>query len=365
MTVGRFFPDPTSYYENPYDPEYYLTAINPEDKSLGYQNVITLPKNEYRGGSTYFYRIHKSRILRFRGLFVNAYSLQRNQGWESSILPCFLYPLMRYLQALGHVGESVTSFELTVFLIENLIASMGDKEGRDNLRTRFAVNNSTMSSMRGLVADKSREDVKIISRNYGGVAAILDELRKEMQGASGLNAVELFQEHPTGMQATGQSERLDQAYKIMQLCDYEWSDNMIGIDSDGVYGDIDYYLLSKECSVNPDIEWEWNWNSAINLTPMEEAELREKYVSIDAQNINSGVYSNMSARTRYENNKFNREINLLENDVNLIKISQLNKEKKKQEDELKNDAVEKFIPSSSKLLTDSDYESIIKELFSS
>lgn len=363
----EIYPDPQSYLINPYNPEFYLAALNHEDQSLvAHNSPISSIPDIYKDFQS-LYRIHRDRVIRFRGDFISASALQRNQGCESSILPGFLSPLMRYCEAMGYVGESVRSFELVVFLIDDLLAGMQTRLGQDNLSKRFLLNNSSMSSIRSLYADKKTEDVKLVSRTYGGVSDILQQLRLEMRGASGLDEIELFQEHPKGMAATGQSERLEKAMRIMQLCDYEWTDNLIGTPTDGIKGDIDYYLASDESPIKgTNIDWDFIWNSAIALTPLEESELRERYAAIDKINIESGVYTPKIARDRYTSTEFSTDILIDESQMN--ELTQLDEDNKKMKEELtlvsptKTDAVERFIPKDNQELPESDYDKILKEL---
>lgn len=314
----EIFPDPKSYQGDIYNPEYYWVAINPTE-NFGDMASIGDSDNFYTNLSIKagFKRIHRDRILRFRGNYINSQAMERNHGCESSILPGFLMPLMRYLEAIGHIGESLKSFEFVVYMIaqlhDKLTGSINDTKSLRSIEEKFRANRYTQSTLKAMVVDKDLEDIKVVSRNFSGVDKVIDKLILEMKGASGLDDIELFQEHPQGLQATGQSERMEKALKIMMLCDYEWSDNLIGVSSEGAIGDIGYYLLSDESPFKSDDiadEWSWQWNSAIELTPLEKAEVKEKYAQIDQINIESGVYDAATASQRYQGTKFNTEINL-------------------------------------------------------
>ncbi len=302
----EIYTEPDSYEKNPLNPEYYLVALNGREK-IGEE--VSAPEGSFFNESLFYYKIHRDRVVRFRGYYIDNHTLTRNQGWECSKLLPFLPPLLKYVDAMGYVSDSVKTFELVVFSVDQLF-DMVEKQ-KERLIERMQLNQQSMSAIRSLMADLHREKVDIVSRRYQGVAEILQELRLELKGASGLDDIELFGEHPAGLQATGQSERLEKARQIKECCEYEWGHLLEG-DLDSI-GDLGYYLLSKESPFNgmPD-DWEWIWNSSILLTPEEEADRRDKYAQIDQRNISSGIYAGEEARSRYSSSEFNTELTLMD-----------------------------------------------------
>lgn len=249
--------------------------------------------------------IHNSRVVRFRGSFVSYEDLQVNSGWETSLIVPFLEPCLRYSQGMGYVGASIKTFEVMIHLIEDLFTATESPDATERLLKRMRLNQVQMSALRGIVADKEREDIKMVARQYTGVSDIIEKLKDEMVAASGLTKPQLLSEHPTGLSATGESERLAEADGIRA--------DQIRFWDDLIHEDCRLYLLSKECPSRGKIpkSWNWEWKSLFQLPPNEEANLRKTYADIDSTNIGNGIYSAEEARTsRYGSNTFNKEITL-------------------------------------------------------
>lgn len=382
----EIYPHPDSYFRDVYDPEYYLIAVDPEEDVLNPMFGQTrVPDGTIFQENLSYFKIHKSRVIRFNGKFLNSHAIKRNHGCHASILPEFLQPMMRYVVAINHVGEATKSFEVVMFLIENLNQMLKTKPGEEAFKTRMLTNNAALSSMRAYVGDKSNEDMQLFSRNFSNIDNILQELRLEMQGAADMDAVELYQIHPSGMQATGQSQRLEKAFKIMNLCVEKYDENLVGSRLKDKVGDIELFLLSDESPFDSGLkkgEWSWKWNSSINLTPEEESEIRKRMAETDKINIDTEIYGASEARQRHMSVKFSTSLVLQsekmpEEDVARINEKMIFKEKmimeqkqmsekeekgKEPPKDTKNDAVEKFRPLIGTVIPDSDYDRIIQEI---
>lgn len=279
-------PDPIEIQSNPYDPEYYVFY-----------------SNYGMGNQLFSQRIHKSRVLRFRGAFLSPWRQRNNQGWEASQLMSFLTPLLRYLNAMGYVGEAMRDFEFLVFCISGLFNKIQTDEGEAEVLKRLRLNDSMRSVMRSQAIDKSTEDIKMMSRQFSGVDDILEKLKDEMIGASGLTKPQFYQEHPSGLAATGESERLAEANSIKALCEEKWDDL--------IKQDAELFLLSKEGLGKLPSDWGFSWNSLYAQTPLEESDIRYKTAQTDVLNIQMGIYSSQEARASHHGgSKFDTNISL-------------------------------------------------------
>lgn len=303
-------PDPDFIAANPLDPEYYVFYSNYRDNFL---NTYLSPFGLQRSERVYTksiqmsrqYKIHKSRVLRFRGAYLSPQGMRDNRGWEASVLEEFLTPLLRYLNSMGYVGEAMRTFETIVFEITGLFQKSQSSEGESELKRRLRLNQQLMSVMRSLAIDKNTEGVNIVGRQFTGVADILDRLRDEMIGASGLTKPQFYQEHPSGLAATGESERLAEANAILALCDQKWSDN--------IKTDAELYLLSQESPTRGQLppDWGYEWKSLYAKTPTEESDIREKTAKTDSINIQMGIYSSEEAReSHYGGSEFDMNVSL-------------------------------------------------------
>lgn len=305
------YPDPLSYMSDPTSPEYYLIALNPQERS----HLLSgdLYQGTYLSSKETYYRIHKDRVLRFDGEFIGAESQIQNQGWHASKLIRFLPPLLRYLEAMGYVSAAMKSFEMVLFLVDDLFKMLATPQGKNQILERARVNQQMLTAVRGMLVDRKREGVQVVSRNFANTDAIIKELRYEMQGASGLDQIELFNEHPTGLAATGQSQRLEKARQTSQLCRYHWGENLEGNSTEDKIGDIELYLRSQDSDINPDSDYEWIWSQDIAITPEEKSQIYVNYSQGDRNYQQTGSLTAYDIRSRFEGNNFEDELILNNN----------------------------------------------------
>jgi len=290
-------PDSYSISIDSVNPDYYL-FYSSSGYSNDYQNKLLANQ----------YRIHKSRILRFRGSYLPPYHQKLNSGWEDSVLVGFLDPLMRHLTGLGYSGEALKTFEIIAHSIDNLFDRTRTLQGENEIKRRMLLNQKTLSALRFFALDRKTEEVNIIGRQFRGVSDILDRLKDEMIGASGLTKPQFYQEHPAGLAATGESERLAEANSILALCEQKWGENILE--------DIELYFLSQDSVTKGKLptDYSWEWKSIYSLTPTEEAGIREASSRADEANIRNGIYSSQEARdSHYAQSIFDMNITLDKN----------------------------------------------------
>ena len=170
------------------------------------------------------------------------------------------------------------------------------------------LNQKTLSALRFFALDRKTEEVNIIGRQFRAVSDILDRLKDEMIGASGLTKPQFYQEHPAGLAATGESERLAEANSILALCEQKWGENILE--------DIELYFLSQDSVTKGKLpnDYSWEWKSIYSLTPTEEAGIREATSRSDDANIRNGIYTNQEARdSHYGPSTFDMNITLDKN----------------------------------------------------
>lgn len=294
-------PDPISIQSNPHDPEYYNF----------YSSFGTGDAEFDKKSKLYSYKLHKSRILRFRGAYLSPYEMMYNQGWEDSVLTPFLDPLLRYLSAIGYAGEGVRTFEIIAHSIDNLFAKTSTADGEAQIKKRLKLNQQTLSALRFFALDRQSEEVNIISRRFQGVGDIIDRLKDEMIGASGLTKPQFYQEHPSGLAATGESERLAEANSIIALCEDKWSEQ--------IYEDVELYFCSHDSitkGVLPD-DYTIQWNSLFTQSPQEKANIKYQVAQTDNLNISNNIYTNVEARnSHYGGSEFDDNV-VLDSDTTI------------------------------------------------
>lgn len=345
-------PEIMAFQADYYNPEYYR-FVSYLSTEFRYGDYIQ-PGGEVVSGDQSSYLVHSDRIIRFKGKFLPPNSFEYNRYRYASMLQDFITPLFRLESSLGHISDAMSSFEVIMFAIEDLQETLanGTADDKSNLSARFKLIEQQLSSMRGAVRDKDAEDVQILGRNFANVNLILDELRDEMIASSGLTKVQLYNEHPSGMNATGESQRRVDAQQIMNKQEQCWRENI----------DFDLDLVMAMYKVADGYKWEWV--SSYQESDEEKLAKRKTIAETDAIYIQNGVVAPEEIRMRFTETEYNPELILEEEMPESLQQQDepiAEKEEKKKEEnedkEKRSDAVEKF-ETSGRVLPASEYQPI-------
>lgn len=256
------FPYTGAFNKDYYNPEYYqyYETYKIKHKSKGNYN-----------------KIHSDRIIRFRGKYLPPDLMEYNDYWEASILSEFLEPYARYYSAITRTLEAIKTAEVFVVGIEdlddydlNLTKEKQEEIQRDLVQHRL------------LVKNKDSIEIEVLSRKFAGLKELLDDAKKDMVASSGLTLPQLYQEFPSGFQATGKSELISEALALNNKQENKWGE-LIRADLELIMALLGYKG-----------EYEWKWNNPYFSTPIEEMDIQLKQAQIDQiyHQINSNKYNN-------------------------------------------------------------------------
>ena len=256
------------------------------------------PSEGHSVGANQSSLIHTTRVIRFKGHFLPPQMFEQNNYCYASVLEPVLLPLMRFDESMSHVSEAVSSFEFLTFGVKDLLDTFasGSDEERQNIEKRYLTIQKNLSSMRGAVHDKENEDVQIAGRQFSNVDNILQELRTELIASSGLTKVQLYAEHPTGLQATGESQRRVEAQQILERQITLW----------GKIINFDLTLIMNMFKVKTGYNWEWN--SSYQESRQEELANRETIARTDKLYVDMGALDPNEVRQRFTDSHYNEEL---------------------------------------------------------
>lgn len=186
---------------NPIKPKRYQLAVDPSRYP------------ELDGVGSY---IHSSRILRFDGVKIPPKAMERSvpRGWGASRLELAFDAFVDYESTHGSVAEMAQSFNVFKMAIKDLAAKIeqGGTKAEETLKTRFRAIQMMMSNLRGMVVDADKETVDFVTRNFSGIADVLDRFANRLVGASDLPYTILFGRGPQGLAAQGTGDSEDQVW---------------------------------------------------------------------------------------------------------------------------------------------------------
>ena len=279
---------------NPLDPIHYeiislrrgMSPLNnPSDRLSGF----TSSSQEKRGGV----KVHCSRVIRFDGSdplddeFVIA-----NDGWYACPIDLIWDYFQRWRSGLDSIGGTIGDGSIFVYKLKglrNLIAS-----GKQSLISqRLNILTTNVSTNGGVALDMNDETIEYASRNYGGVADILDAFRGIMVGATGLPHTVVLGDSPSGLGASGESEQ-QQLQELVTEQTYKWRSGL-----ERLYR---LMFLSKEGPTKGKIPEDWE----VVFRPLKEQDEAERlnnlgaFTNAQATAIGSGYLTAEEARASFD-----------------------------------------------------------------
>jgi len=250
--------------------------------------------------------IHASRIIRFEGLPCSWRTMQSRQWWGLSVVDLCWDVFKRFETGQQSAADILHDFDLVVHTLPNLQRIL-DAGGEQKLRERLRVN-SMARSVYGAYVLGEGETLANLSRSAAGIADILEGLKGEITGASGLPHTILWGESPSGMGADGRSEQAAFGNDVA-----DWQDRDLRPPLRRAFE------LAMACSDGPwkgkDPPESWAVEFRPNYTPTEDeqADLRGKVANADVQYIQAGVLStNEVALARFGKPRFSLTTTLID-----------------------------------------------------
>ncbi|MBW4692212.1 MAG: DUF3626 domain-containing protein [Lyngbya sp. HA4199-MV5] len=251
---------------------------HPELYSLYVPATEALPGQQVNG------KIHRSRVLRFPGKRLWGDMLIGSSGFHDSVLQTFFQSFVRYLIAIEYSTRMVQDYNQFVYKLQGLaqLIQSGDQE---KIFHRFQAILMSMSSLGGLAMDADREDGTFISRNFGGLDALIDRLKDDTSAAAAMPPSQLWgssQKTALSNSATGDK--------------YGWADCVSDYRAEIFEEPIEDFLRLTFLAQNgptggrlPD-SWGVSYRSALRLNLKEQTELRKDQTQgVDVPSIQAGV----------------------------------------------------------------------------
>ena len=227
--------------------------------------------------------IHHTRVLRFDGLSVSEDVMRNLNGWSDSVLRDIGDAYRAYQLAIQSVAGATKDFEIFVHKISSLASIIRDPNAKSALTQRAQNNRNMVEVFRTFFLDKDAEDIDYVSRRFNGIEGILEKLKENLTAASGLGPAILEGSFPSGLGATGVSERLQWADKVRNEQEQKFRAPLEQL--------LKLIFLAKDGPTGGRIPKEWNWEfkNLFQLTDEEKISLRSQQSQIDATYLREGV----------------------------------------------------------------------------
>lgn len=163
----------------------------------------TIQSEDFEFYDYYAERVHKSRVMRMKGLIAPAFLRPRLRGWGFSVVEALIRSINQYLKATDLAFEVLDEFKVDVFKIKNLVNSLMSPNGEEQIKRRVQLANWQKNYQNALTMDSEDEwDHKQLS--FAGLGDAMKEIRMQIAADMRMPMSKLF-----GISATGFSSGED------------------------------------------------------------------------------------------------------------------------------------------------------------
>jgi phage-related protein (TIGR01555 family) len=248
--------------------------------------------------------IHSSRVLRFEGEPAPTSIRATLNWWGLSALQGLWDVFKRYETGSQAASSILHDFDVWVHKIPDLarIVASGREE---DVQRRFEVQ-ALVRSVYGAILLGGEEEASVLSRSAAGISDIMQQLKTEVTGATGLPHTKLWGESPSGLGATGRSEDMSFAADVADMQDEFLQEPLRRF----------YEVAMKAADApftTPPDDWRVKFRPTFNRTEEETADLYTKAAAADSQWINAGVLKpNEVALGRFGRPEFSLDTTLID-----------------------------------------------------
>lgn len=131
----------------------------------------------------YALKIHKSRVMKLKGLTAPSFIRPRLRGWGFSVIESLIRSINQYLKSQDLTFEVLDEFKIDVYKIKNYTNALLSAQGTANIIKRVQLANQQKNFQSALTMD-SEDDFVQKELSFAGLAETMKEIR--MQVASDL-----------------------------------------------------------------------------------------------------------------------------------------------------------------------------------
>ena len=280
LTPFELFPQKTRFTDMSYylEPDYYVLA-------------------PIQGGLDSGLNIHRSRVIRFNGIYLSRLLyISNNFTHDSVIQPC-LDVLLDYTLALEACGYSIAEFSQGVYKMKGLAAML--QQGQESkIVNRMRTVDATKNLHRTIIMDAENESYDRVAGRFNGMESIISKLEKQLVAVSRIPHNLLFSEaagHGKAMFSAGG----DSEWGEWETTVHSWRKRYLTSNLEKLYNIL---FANQENKVTkgeiPDFKIVYSGQR--KLSEQDEAKMYDEISKTDRENIEGGILTPDEVRkTRY------------------------------------------------------------------
>ena len=145
----------------------------------------------------YAEKIHKSRVMRLKGLQAPSFIRPRLRGWGFSVVESTVRSINQYLKSTDLTFEVLDEFKIDVYKIKNLVNTLLNPNGANKIRERVALANYQKNYQNAVVMD-SEDDWDHKQLSFAGLAEAQKGIRQQVAADLRMPITKLFGSSDSG-----------------------------------------------------------------------------------------------------------------------------------------------------------------------
>lgn len=142
-------------------------------------NAANIENDDFETYSYYGVELHKTRVMKMKGIEAPSFIRPRLRGWGVSIVESVVRSVNQYLKNNDLTFEVLDEFKIDVYKIKNLTNALTSPDGEDQIRRRVALANSEKNFHSAITMD-SEDDFDHKQLSFAGLAEIMKEIKMQI-----------------------------------------------------------------------------------------------------------------------------------------------------------------------------------------
>jgi phage-related protein (TIGR01555 family) len=173
----------------------------------GYDAEIT--REDFQFYNYYSEQVHKSRVMRLKGLEAPSFIRPRLRGWGVSEVETLIRSMNQYIKATDLGFDVLDEFKLDVYKIKNLVNTLLSPNGTQAIQQRVQLANWQKNYQHAVVMD-SEDDFDHKQLSFSGLAEAMQGIRMQVASDMRIPAIKLFgQSFSSGGLGTSSVEEME------------------------------------------------------------------------------------------------------------------------------------------------------------
>jgi phage-related protein (TIGR01555 family) len=151
----------------------------------------TLQSTDFEFYNYYAEKVHKSRVMRLKGLLAPSFIRPRLRGWGFSVVEILIRSINQYLKATDVAFEILDEAKIDVYKIKNLVNTLLNPNAQNIIQNRVQQANQTKNYQNAIVMD-SEDDYAQKQLSFSGLAETMQQIRMQVAADMRMPITKLF-----------------------------------------------------------------------------------------------------------------------------------------------------------------------------